>query len=94
MDFTENLSQFFIAGELAEAATVAGTALLAIFEDGYEETDEIEGTGPQLACQSVELPEATAQGSTVVVGGKTYTVTGVRPDGTGITVLDLEYVSG
>jgi hypothetical protein len=94
LEFTEDLSPFFVEREFAEPATVAGVAILAIFDDGYAEQDDIEGTSPKLTCRSSDLPGTLDEGDAATVAGKTYSVTTIQPDGTGVTVLELEYVSG
>ncbi len=95
LTFDDDPSQFFRKDEFAEEWTVAGSAVLAIFNDGYAEDQDIEGTNPELVCQSDTLPVDLASGVTAVSGlsGATYSVVGVRPDGTGFTYLDLELVS-
>lgn len=94
LGFEEDLSPFFAEQEFAEPATVAGITLSAIFDDGYQEDVEIEGVKPQLTCQSADLPPGLADGDAVTAAGKSYTVAGIRPDGSGVTFIDLEYVSG
>jgi hypothetical protein len=94
MLFTPNLRPFFNPNEFAESWTVGGLALYGIFRDGYAEADDIEGDKPTLGCLAADLPSNLAQGSTAVGRGKTYSVCGIRPMGDGVTMIDLEYVSG
>lgn len=80
------------------AATIQGAvaAIYGIFDDGYAETNDIEGTNPTFTCMSVDLPVGLAVTHTVTrtATGKTYAITGIKPDGLGVTTLDLEYTSG
>ncbi len=95
MALTEDLAVFF--ADFALPATVGGVALATggILDEDYQEIFRTAGYHPELSCRTEELPGGTAQGDAVVVSGtKHYTVAGMRPDGTGITVLDLVYVSG
>jgi hypothetical protein len=94
MAFTENLDVFFSTSEFAVTATVKTTALPALFDDGYSEVSSTEGSNPTLVAQTADLPTGLVQGDTVSVASKVYQVVGIKPDGTGVTVLDLEYVSG
>lgn len=68
--------------------TVNGIAARGIFDDAYGESfgGMVAGSGPMLRLSS---SVAVARGNTVVVSAKTYTVTGIEPDGTGITTLRL-----
>jgi hypothetical protein len=93
-EFTEDLGPFFNGTEFSEPATVAGVSVFGQFWDGYAEDRDIEGTNPVLACISADLPGDLEEGDTVVVSGKTYTIATIKPDGTGSTVLELEYQSG
>ena len=94
LEFTEDLSPFFTVGEFIEAATIAGVSVSVLFDEGYQEADDIEGTAPQVTCQTANLPAALGYGSSVAVSGKVYTIAEIQPDESGITVLILEYVSG
>ena len=95
LDFEEDLSPFFNEDEFAVPATVGGVALSVIFDDGYAEDEDIEGTNPQIICKSADLPVNLAHGATVVTGGKTYSVASIQPDETQtVTVIELEHISG
>lgn len=49
---------------------------------------EVESTAPKVLCRTQDVPNAS-HGDTVTVDGKTYKVTGISSDGTGITTLTL-----
>ncbi len=49
----------------------------------------VESIGPALTCRSSDVA-ALAHGATLTVGGASFVVRGIEPDGTGITVLRLE----
>jgi Phage Head-Tail Attachment len=70
------------------ASTVAG-----IFNDQYFEDVGgpvgVEGSQPVFVCAAASVPNV-AQGDTIAVNGKTYSIVNVRPDGTGIVDLIIE----
>jgi hypothetical protein len=94
MAFSEDLSVFFDTSEFAVDATVAGVAVKGIFDHQYVEEFDITGEAPTLLCQTSQLPSGLSQGDTVSIGSTQYQVVGIQPDGTGLTLLVLEYVSG
>jgi hypothetical protein len=73
----------------AEQATVGGTVISVIFDDEYGEALGVSGTSPAIWCKSSDVA-AVAVGAAVTVGGGSYTVAGIEPDGTGVTVLRLQ----
>jgi hypothetical protein len=90
--FTEDLSAFFdVSNGFAVNATLAGGGVVpVIFDRAYVGLlgGMVETSGPQAMAKTADV-STVAQGSTLVILGTTYTVTGVEPDGTGITVLQL-----
>lgn len=73
-------------------AVVDGVTVNGIFGNDYDEAfGAVAGTAPTLSCVSSEVTSA-AQGDTVVVGGISYTITSLEPDGTGMTLLRLQEV--
>lgn len=90
--FAEDLTAFFdITSGFAQNATLSGGGVVpVIFDKAYQGAlgGLVESTGPQCLAKSADV-SAVVQGSTLVIAGTTYTVTGVEPDGTGITVLQL-----
>lgn len=70
-------------------ATIDGLAVGGIFDNGTAAALNVFGTNPTFTC----LPEAVgsdARGKTLIVNATSYTVREAKPDGTGITVLELE----
>jgi hypothetical protein len=90
--FSEDLAAFFdTANGFAQNATLAGGGVVpVIFDRAYVGvlSGLVESTGPQATAKSADVA-AVVQGSTLAIGGTTYTVTGVEPDGTGVTTLQL-----
>jgi hypothetical protein len=70
-------------------ATVGGVETSALFSNGYATGLSISGSAPSLLLPSSSAASA-AQGTSVSVGGVSYTVTGVEADGTGMTLLRLQ----
>jgi hypothetical protein len=97
-DFASDLDTVFNTDELAETATYTRsgfppTFIPVIFENEFSVTNEIGETGmgvsaPQAHCKTVDVANAS-RGDTLVVGGTTYYVQEVRPNGTGVTTLIL-----
>jgi hypothetical protein len=85
--FAELYSVYF--SDFAVPATVAGTATKGIFDKAYQESFGIvAGDNPVLV---VETSQVTAvDGDAVVVNATNYTIASIEPDGTGITILQLE----
>ena len=87
--FTEDLSPFFNTAELATAATLDGAAVTGIFDNAYTDALGLASREPMYTLPTASAAAAT-QSSVLVVGGVTYRVTSVQPDGTGVTTLLLE----
>lgn len=91
--FVENTAAFM--SDFGQPATVGGATVSAIFDNGYA----LGGAGalgmassqPMLTLATAHVP-ADPVGTSVVVGGVTYTVGAHEPDGTGISRLMLEAV--
>lgn len=88
MPFTEDLTVFFQPGDFAHAAALDGVTVNGIFEDEYVSALGVESTGPVFVLRTVDAG-AAQHGSTLIVDGVTWSVVGVRPDGTGVTTLQL-----
>lgn len=83
-------------GEAATFTPVGGTAssITVIFDNAYEAVDVGGGstfavTQPRVTARTADVPGAT-EGATLAIGGVTYTIRVVMPDGTGITEMMLE----
>ena len=87
--FAEDLTPFFNVAELATAATLDGAPVNGIFDNAYAETFGMATRQPMFTLPTASAAAATPA-SVMVVGGVTYRVTSVQPDGTGVTTLILE----
>ncbi len=69
--------------------TVNGLPARGIFDNGFASGfgGMVDGTSPVLHMLSA-VP--VARGDTVIISAASYTVTGVEPDGTGVTQLRLD----
>lgn len=89
--FVEDLSVFLDAASgFAVNATIGSATVPVIFDNvgqpalaGFVET-----AGPQCIAKSQDVASVT-QGSAITINAVAYTVTGVEPDGTGLTTLQL-----
>lgn len=90
--FAEDLSAFFdVAGGFAVNATIGGLPVAGIFDNGYQGalTGAIESSAPTFIAPTANVA-AVVQGTAITVNATAYSVTGVEPDGTGVTTLILE----
>ena len=93
MAFAEDLSVFFNPAEFADPATLGGVAVQGIFDKAYQFAD-VGGSGmaatqPVYTLATSAVP-ANPVGTTLVVGGVSYSVAAHEPDGTGVSLLLLE----
>lgn len=89
MSFTEDFAPLF--ADFGVAATVGGASVTGIFDDAYADALGIAGSGPTLLLPSASAASASL-GASCVVGAVSYTVSGIQPDGTGMTRLMLQEV--
>jgi hypothetical protein len=90
MPFTDDASAFFVEDEFTELVTIAGESVKAIFDNQYSRVGVMLSTSdPALWCQTADV-STVARGAVAIVRGVTYAVRDIQPDGTGITVLQLE----
>ena len=70
-------------------ATLNGVTVRGIFDDAYGESfgGMVAGSGPMFRLPS---SVSVTSGNTLVHAATTYTVVGIEPDGTGLTLLRLE----
>jgi hypothetical protein len=93
MAFTEDLADFINDDTPGYVlATVGGASVGGIFDNAYADPMGFGGSFPALTCASADVSTA-AQGTAVVVGGVNYTVVAPKPDGTGMTLLQLAEAS-
>ena len=92
MSFSEELADFINPDTPGYVlATVDGASVPALFDKLYAVGMDIAGNAPLLTAISSAVSSA-ALGTAVVVGGVSYTVGGIEPDGLGLTVLRLQAV--
>ncbi|MEK6531262.1 MAG: hypothetical protein AABZ23_02070 [Deltaproteobacteria bacterium] len=85
-----------ITDALGEPAVYSGAfgpyELNILFEEAFEavnlHTGEVECMGPKAEAKTEEVADAK-HGDTLTVDGVVYKITGIRPDGLGITTLLL-----
>lgn len=70
-------------------ATVGGSAVDALFSDGYAEALGIAGSKPTLLLPTASAASA-AQGGVVTVGGTSYTIAAIESNASGMTRLRLD----
>lgn len=87
--FAEDLAPFFNSAELATTATLDGVTVNGIFDNAYMEIMGMATRDPMFTLPTASA-SAASQASVLVVGGVSYRVTSVQPDGTGVTTLTLE----
>lgn len=84
-----NLADPAFFSDFAIDITVNGVSVRGIFDNAFGSAfgGMIDGSGPM-----VRLPSSVvaSRGNPVVIASKQYRITGIEPDGTGLTVLRLE----
>jgi hypothetical protein len=91
--FTEDLTQFFDTDDFGVAATIGATTVNGIFENqflGVPGEAAVAASTPTFTCQTSALPAITRGSTQATISAVTYTIVGVHPDGTGVTLLVLE----
>lgn len=99
----DDLDAFFVLGEFAiEVAIFPGKTTLpvlikAIFDNEYYRVDDptasYSATQPKLTVKTIDI-QGLNQEDFVLVEGLKYTVQDIQPDGTGISVVILQEMSG
>lgn len=86
--FTEDLTTFF--ADFAAPATIGGVAVRVIFEAAYSNPfgSAVDTTQPTCWAPSASVQNAV-QGTSASIGGVSYVVERVEPDGTGISRISL-----
>lgn len=87
MAFVESFAGYF--ADFGVLVTLNGTAVRGIFDDSYGDAfgGMVAGSGPMFRLPSTI---AVSRGDSLVHGAKSYTVVGIEPDGTGLTLLRLD----
>ena len=78
---------FFV--DFGVVATIGAATVTGIFDVPTAEAFGMLGTDPTFTCAAADVP-GIAAGQAVTINAVAYTVTAVRPDGTGVTVLTLD----
>jgi hypothetical protein len=91
MPMNEDMAVFFNSSEFATEGLLDGVAVDGIFESGsyYEPASLIAGSRTTFLVPSAATASTTTS-STLVINAATYRVRSIEPDGTGLTLLDLE----
>jgi len=85
-----DLAGLMATRDFAEAVVVAGQTINAVFDNDYARVGVLYATSdPVLTCRSADV-SSVVRGAVVVARGVTYSVRDIQPDGTGVTVLQLE----
>ena len=99
MAFAEDLSPFFDTDGFAVEATVGAATINVIFDRAHIAAltglaGGIDGTQPMALAQSSDVTaQSIARDTALVIGGTTYYVTSIQPDGTGVSLLVLSLES-
>lgn len=92
--FTEDLTAFFV--DFGVTATVGGASVQVIFDNASQPTGVgilgMAGTQPVITLKTADLP-ADPVGLAAQVGGVAYTITQHDPNGTGISVCQMEFAA-
>lgn len=95
MSFVEPVGLYF--ADLGVDVTIDGASARGIFDDDYVGAgggafDGVASSGPRLLIAASAAP-SVQQGTSVVIGARTYRVRVPQPDGTGMVNLPLERMS-
>ena len=88
--FTEDLTAFFDADELADTATVGSSSIYGIFNREFVEVQNVEGYYPTFLLSDTDAASITKNSTVLTISSVNYTAISKRPDGTGTTLLILE----
>lgn len=86
MNLSADLSSMLM--DFGTDAMVGGVAVRGIFDAAYADPLGVAASTPALLCASADV-STVAQGAAVEVNGISYTVAAVKPDSTGMTLLQL-----
>jgi len=89
MALTEDFSAFM--ADFGVPATIGGAPVTVIFDNEYLAALDVESSNPVALAASADV-SAVVQGDAAVISAVNYTVAGIQPDGTGMTILELEKV--
>jgi len=84
----EDLAPYFAA--FGQDCTIAGGTIVGIFDSQYDRAlGIVDSSTPVLTIKTSDW-SSVSRGASVTVASVAYTVTGIEPDGTGITLLRLQ----
>ena len=87
MAFTEDFDAYF--ADFGVDAVLGAATVRGIFDNAFLSSLGITaGTGPVLLLPTSDVGSA-AYGDAITVGAASYTIAGIEPDGTGLTLLRL-----
>jgi hypothetical protein len=91
MPVNETFSRF--VADFGEPVVIGTTTVTAIVDLEYYEAAlgeaGQESTQPQITLPTATIPTGTAEGTAVTVRNVAYTIRNIKPDGTGMTTIDL-----
>ena len=90
MAIAESFPAFFV--DFGTTATIGAASVTGIFDATPAEMFGIVGSNPTFTCASADVT-AVAGGTAITINAVAYTVTDIRADGTGVTVLSLDKAS-
>ena len=95
MAFTEDLDHFFdVENGFAVSATILGSEVNGIFNNGYTEADVstygVQASDPTFTAKSADIPSGAAKGVAISITGQgAWTIKDMQPDGAGITTIGV-----
>lgn len=87
--FTEDLSVFFNTSHFGESFTFGAVTFDGVWMEDYEDASGIQGSMPAILATTASVA-SVAIAASGTHGATTYKVRVKKPDGTGLTVLQLE----
>jgi hypothetical protein len=82
-------AEFFNSDEFGVEVTFGASTFDAIFDHEYVEAGHFAGEKPVAHCRESDI-SGVSLGSTLTIGGTSYVVREIQPDGTGLALLILE----
>lgn len=92
MAFAEDMSAFFNAETPGYSqATIGAAHVDGIFSTDYADYGNglVSGSAPVFTCATADVT-SVVEGTAITISAVGYTVRGIEPDGTGVTLLRLE----
>lgn len=89
MAFTENLDAFLSTDDFAVVCTLGASSFNGILESPHVQALDMGGAQPVLHMKYSSVSAAT-NGTAITVGGTSYIIRSVAPDGTGMAAVTLE----